>query len=243
MNTTALKTNPEREPIIDREFAERFLWAADRPMEYGVYFLFHDWWAQAPQAAIDGYMEELHAIEGAEAFLNARNIPEPIEVERLATCAPGTLGKGYYDFVVNNNLMEKFAVNYREFNENLHASGKLDRLPEDMSFMMVRGTQIHDFQHVLTGYDSSPLGELKLAAFYLAQLRFPYHAMRMAVTLAHAAFVNPKITVDAMDAIVEGWHSGRQSGNINFAPWEEYLDTPVADLRAQFGIRSDAIAA
>ncbi|MEM7097827.1 MAG: Coq4 family protein [Pseudomonadota bacterium] len=229
----------KKEPIIDRDFAERFLWAADRPMEYGVYFLFHDWWAEAPQRTIDAYMQELHAIEGAREFLAARNIPEPIEVERLASCAEGTLGKGYYDFVVENNLMDKFAVNYREFNKKLHASGKLDRLPEDMSYMMVRGTQIHDFQHVLTGFDSSPLGELKLAAFYLAQLRFPYHAMRMAVTFAHAAFVNPTMTVDAMDAVVEGWSSGRQSGNINFAPWEDYLDTPVAQLRDEFGIQTE----
>ena len=231
MNTTTAKP-----PIVDRDFAERFLWAVDRPMEYGVYFLFHDWWAEAPEEAIEGYMRELHAIPGASEFLAERHIPEPIEVERLAKCAPGTLGKGYYDFVVDNGLEAKFAVNYRAFNEKLHESGKLDRLPEDMGYMMVRGTQIHDFQHVLAGYDSSPYGELSLAAFYLAQLRFPYHAMRMAVTFGHLAFVNPEITVDAMDAIVDGWSRGRASGNINFARWEDELDTPVEELRERFNI-------
>ena len=231
-------TNSPKPPIVDREFAERFLWAVDRPMEYGVYFLFHDWWQEAPQAAIDAYMEELHAIEGAQDFLSQKHIPAPIEVERLAQCAPGTLGKGYYDFVVENHLEAKFAVNYREFNQQLHASGQLDRLPEDMSYMMVRGTQIHDFQHVLTGFDSTPHGELQLAAFYLAQLRFPYHAMRLAVTLAHTAFVNPGITVEAMDAIVEGWSKGRASGNLNFARWEDELDTPVSELRARFRIQT-----
>lgn len=230
----------QKDPIVDRDFAERFLWAVDRPMAYGVYYLFHDWWAGAPQRAIDSYMEQLQAIPGAREFLHEKHIPEPIEVERLASCAPGSLGKGYYDFVVDNNLMDKFAVNYRDFNEKLHESGKLDRLPEDMSYMMVRGTQIHDFQHVLTGFDSSPYGELKLAAFYLAQLRFPYHAMRMAVTFAHAAFVNPDITVDAMDAIVEGWSSGRASGNLNFAHWEEEIDTPVSELRERYCIRAAA---
>ena len=39
---------------VDREFAEKFMTAVDAPMEYGVYFLFHDWWAEAPQSAIDG---------------------------------------------------------------------------------------------------------------------------------------------------------------------------------------------
>ena len=228
---------PQKDPIVDRAFAERFMWAVDRPMEYGVYYLFHDWWAEAPQRAIDAYMEQLHAIPGATEFLREKQIPEPTEVERLEACEPGSLGRAYYDFVVDNNLIEKFAVNYRAFNETLQASGKLDRLPEDMSYMMVRGTQIHDFQHVLAGYDSSPYGELGLAAFYLAQLRFPYHAMRMAVTFAHAAFVNPDITVDAMDAIVDGWSRGRASGNINFAIWEDEIDTPVSELRERFDIQ------
>lgn len=227
----------QKDPIVDRDFVERFMWAVDRPMEYGVYFLFHDWWAEAPTKAIDAYMEQLHAIPGATEFLKEKDIPEPTEVARLEACEPGTLGKAYYDFVVENNLMEKFAVDYRAFNEKLHASGKLDRLPEDMSYMMVRGTQIHDYQHVLAGYDSTPYGELALAAFYLAQLRFPYHAMRMAVTFAHAAFVNPDITVDAMDAIVDGWSNGRASGNINFARWEDEIDTPLVDLRERFDIR------
>ena len=51
---------------------------------------------------------------------------------------------------------------------------------------MVCGTQLHDFLHVLTGYGATIPGELALAAHYLAQLRFPYHAIRLAVTLPRA---------------------------------------------------------
>ena len=128
-------------------------------------------------------------------------------------------------------------------NEKLHDSGKLDRLPPELSFMMVRGFQVHDFHHVLAGYDSSPLGELSIAAFYLAQLRFPYHAMRMAVTTAHMAYLSPSITVDAMDAIVDGWAYGRSAKNINFERWEDELDTPLETLRARFGLRTQRAAA
>ena len=227
-----------KDPIVDRNFAERFLRAVDRPLDYGVYFLFHDWWAQAPSHAIDAYVAELRSIPDARAFLDERFIAEPISLERLALCEPSTLGRGYRDFVVENQLEHNLATNYHQFNADLHTSGKLDRLPEDMSYMMVRGFQIHDIQHVLTGYDSSPYGELALAAFYLAQLRFPYHAMRMAVTLGHAAFVNPAITVDAMDAICDGWARGRASGNINFVRWEEELDTPLDSLRRDFHLAS-----
>ncbi len=48
--------------------------------------------------------------------------------------------------------------------------------------MIIRGFQIHDFQHLWTGSDSDSFGELALAAFYLAQRRFPDHAMRMNLT-------------------------------------------------------------
>ena len=225
-----------KQPIVDRAFAERFLTAVDRPMDYGVYFLFHDWFAEASQEAIDAYQAELDGIPGAREFIAGNFISDPLSLDQLKACAPGTLGEGYLRFVVENNLEANLGKNYRQFNEELHASGKLERLPEDMSYMMIRGFQIHDFQHVLTDIDSSPLGELKLAAFYLAQLRFPYHAMRMAVTLGHAAFVNPSITVPAMDAIVEGWYRGRQSGNLNFAIWEDHLDTPLEALREEHNI-------
>ena len=223
-------------PKVDRAFAEKFLQAVDDPFDYHVYFLFHEWFEEAPQAAIDEYLAELASLDGARSCIDEGFISEPLSLDRLGKCAPGTLGHAYRRFIVANDLEVNLGRNYREFNEQLHASGKLDRLPSDMSFMMVRGFQIHDFLHVLTGYDSSPLGELKLAAFYLAQLRFPYHAMRLAITLGHAAFIKPSITVPAMDAIVDGWAYGRRAQNLNFARWEDELDTPLATLRARFGL-------
>ena len=222
---------------IDRTFAEKFLQSVDTPLEYGVYFLFHEWWNDAPQSAIDAYVTDLHNIPGAQEAIEAAYLPEPLALERLARCAPGTLGHGYHKFIVDNQLEANLARNYHTFNEELQASGKLNRLPADLSYMMLRGFQIHDFLHVLTGCDASPLGELKLAAFYLAQLRFPYHAMRMAVTTAHMAFLQPEIITPAMDAIAEGWMYGRTAPNLNFERWEDFLDTPLDSLREQIGLQ------
>ena len=230
-------------PVVNRDFAEKFLQSVDTPMEYGVYFLFHEWWAEAPQQAIDEYQAEIASIPEARAFIDQGFISEPLSLERLARCAPGTLGHGYHQFIVENQLEANLGRNYRKFNEELHASGKLDRLPADMSYMMIRGFQIHDFLHVLAGYDSSPLGELSLAAFYLAQLRFPYHAMRMAVTTAHMAYLKPSMTVAAMDAIVDGWAYGRRAKNLNFEIWENELDTPINVLRGRFNLDQTRAAA
>jgi ubiquinone biosynthesis protein Coq4 len=80
------------------------------------------------------------------------------------------------------------------------------------------------------------MGELAQAAFHFAQLRFPYHAMRMAVTTAHMAFLRPDLSVDAMDAIVEGWTCGRACKNLHFTRWEDEIDVPLSDLRAAWGL-------
>jgi len=229
--------------IIDRDFAAKFLVAADAPLDYGVYLLFHEWWAEAPQEAIEAYSRELASIPEAAPLLASRFIAEPLSLERLAECAPGTLGHAYRRFVIDNGLEQNLGRNYRKFNEELTASGKLDRLPPDLSYMMVRGFQIHDFLHVLTGYEATNWGELALAAFYLAQLRFPYHAMRVAVTTAHMAFVRPGLIVDAMDAFVDGWSFGRSASNLNFERWEDELDTPLEVLRARMKLNRTRMAA
>ncbi len=230
-------------PTVDRDFAEKFLQAIDDPMNYHVYLLFHDWWEKAPASAIDAYLSELATLDGARECIDEGYISEPLSLERLAECAPGTLGHGYAEFIVSNKLEANLGKNYRTFNEELHASGKLNRLPADMSYMMVRGFQIHDFLHVLTGYSSAPLGELSLAAFYLAQLRFPYHAMRLAVTLGHTAYIKPELTVPVMDAVVDGWAYGRAAQNLNFARWEEEIDTPLTVLQDRFGLHQQRQAA
>ena len=196
-----------------------------------------------PQQAIEAYSRELASIPEAGPLLASRYISEPLSLDRLAECAPGTLGHAYRRFILDNKLEQNLGRNYRKFNEELTTSGKLDRLPPDLSYMMVRGFQIHDFLHVLTGYEATNWGELALAAFYLAQLRFPYHAMRVAVTTAHMAFVRPGLIVDAMDAFVDGWSYGRTARNLNFERWEDELDTPLEVLRARMNLNRVGLAA
>ena len=228
---------------IDETFAGNFLKSVNAPLEYGVYHLFHDWWAEAPQEAIDAYSRELASIPEAKPLLEARYISEPLSLEQLAGCASGTLGHAYRAFILENRLEQNLGRNYRLFNEELSRSGKLDRLPDDLSYMMVRGFQIHDFLHVLTGYEATHYGELALAAFYLAQLRFPYHAMRVAVTTAHMAFLRPGMIVEAMDAFVDGWSYGRSARNLNFERWEDELHTPLESLRVRMNLVRQAQAA
>ncbi len=223
------------ETIIDRAFAEKFLRSIERPFDYPVYLLFHDFWAEAPSTAIEEYAAGLVEVDGAPEFLAERYLPDSVGLDDVADCAPDTLGATYRSFIVDNGLEANLARNYHDFHAELSESGALDRLPPDLAYMIVRGFQIHDFMHVVTDHRPNIPGELGMAAFHFAQLQFPYHAMRLAVTTAHIAYVSPKDIITAMDALAAGWTMGRTWENLHFVRWEDELDTPLDDLRARFG--------
>lgn len=230
------QTHAAKPAIVDRSFAEKFLWAVDRPLEYSVYQMIHEWWSVAPQAAIDDYAAELAGLEGAAAFLAHRFLADPLVLDDLGACPPGSLGAAYHSFIVDHDLNANLLVNYKAFHEKQDKAGKLDRLPDDMKYMSVRLSQIHDFAHVIAGFTPDPAGEIKMAAFHLAQLRYPYHSMRLAVTTAHFAFVRPRYMETLMDAMSIGWVMGRKAKNLHFMRWEEELETPLADIRHRLGI-------
>lgn len=226
----------EKPPIVDRDFAEKFLWAVDRPMEYSVYQMIHEWWSVAPQSAIDDYSAELAGIAGASEFLPERFISNPITLEELGECEQGSLGLAYRSFIVDNGLDANLLVNYKQFHARQEEAGKLDRLPDDLSYVSLRLSQIHDFAHTIAGFAPDPAGEIKMAAFHLAQLRYPYHSMRLAVTAAHVAFVSPRHMEAMMDAMSIGWIMGRRAKNLHFTRWEDQINRPLDDIRSELGI-------
>ncbi len=234
MTQTAEAVKP---PIVDRDFAEKFLWAVDRPLEYSVYQMIHEWWSIAPEGAIEAYAAQLTSMEGASEFLPHRYLSDPFDIEDLGRQAEGTLGKAYHSFIVDNGLDANLLVNYKDAHAKLKdSSSKLDRLPDDLDYMSVRLSQIHDFAHTIAGFSPDPVGEIKMAAFHLAQLRYPYHSMRLAVVASHIAFVSPAFMEAAYDAMSIGWLMGRSAKNLHFTRWEDELETPLEDIRARLNI-------
>ncbi len=222
-------------PVVERDFAETFLRNVDDPIKTHVMGMFHDWWEVAPQSAIDQYVELFHSVPGSDLFLAERHLPEPISLDRLADHAEGTLGHAYRSFIVDNGLAANLATNYRKLHESLGADGKLDRMPDDLRYLVVRGFMIHDFIHTITDNAPDIRGELVVAGFHYAQIRFPYHAFRVAVTTSHVAMVNPSGIPMVMDAFAEGWTTGQTWQNLHFTKWEDQLDRSLVDIRAEFG--------
>lgn len=228
-------TDPtEYEPVIDREIGELFLRNADDPLRTHVMGLVHEWWESAPQSAIDQYADNLRALPGADAFLAERYLPPLITLDDLARCPEGSLGDAYRHWIVDNGLEPNLTQKQHRYFFGLLESGRLDRMPDDVRYAFVRGYMLHDLLHTITGFGPDVVGELSMAGFHAAQLRSNYHSMRIAVTMAHVAFVNPRYTATAMEAITTGWQMGQNWRNLHFVQWEEQLDRPLDDIRRAF---------
>lgn len=226
---------------LDRGFAEKLLATFDDPDRHGVHLLFNEWWRHAPESVKRKYLADFEAVPEQRAFLADGHFADPVDLEGLASLPHGTLGRGYRDFIVANGLEKNIAIHYRTLHGAMKASGALDGMPDAFQYAVLRGFQIHDYLHVLTGYDSSPRGELALQAFCLAQIRFPYFGMWMSVVCTRMTFLDPDAIRPVMDAISAGWSSGRHVANLQFGRWEERVAEPLADLRRELGIPRDGL--
>jgi ubiquinone biosynthesis protein COQ4 len=221
---------------LDREFAAGLLKTFDDPGQHGVHLLFNEWWQFAPSEVIDKYVEDFRQVPQQQAFLEEHYFSEPLDLDVLGRLPTGSVGRAYHDFIVLNGLEKNIAVNYRQFHDSLATSGQLDRLPEELRYAIIRGFQIHDLLHVMTGYEATPRGEIALQAFCLAQLRFPYFAMWMSVVTTRMTFLDPDSIVPIMDAITDGWKFGRAARNIQVLKLEQMVERPLLDVQQELGL-------
>lgn len=124
-----------------------------------------------------------------------------------------TLGHLYAQHVIDNGLNRTIASDYRVAHERLEAEGKLAGMPNEVRYSIVRGFQIHDYFHVLTGYATDGRGEMALQAFTLAQRQLPYASLWMATLTSQMTFLHPDMTSAVMDSISDG--GGAQTGAMN----------------------------
>ena len=229
--------------MITETFARRLLTTINQTDANPVHLLFNQWWDEAPEQVKGDYVEIFMGDPEYRGWFEEGHYSEPLDLDELQSLPGGTLGNTYARWIVDNGLTAQIALDYRSFHRMLKASGQLDGMPEPMKFAVLRGFQVHDFLHVMSGYDSSGSGEIALQAFSLAQLQFPYFGMWMSVVTAQMTFLQPKNIVGLMDAISDGWQFGRSAGNLNVQPWESLLDEPVSDLRERFGVELSPLAA
>ncbi len=229
--------------MLNEKFGEKFLTTVNRTGDNPVHLLFNQWWNEAPEDVKQKYLDIFLGDPVYAQWYDARHYADPVDFEALSRLPDGTLGRRYHDWIVDNGLTAQIATNYADFHTMLKASGALDGMPDEMQFAVLRGFQVHDILHVLTGYDSSGQGEIALQAFSLAQLQFPYFGMWMATVTAQMTFNDPNMIVPLMDAITDGWQFGKTSPHLMAQPLEEMFDQPLDEVRERFGITPSPMAA
>ena len=106
----------------------------------------------------------------------------------------------------------------------------------DIDYVMMRIRQTHDVWHVVTGFDTHPLGEIAIKAVELAQTHRPMAAAICAGGVFRYMLKQPDEFGDCLDSIVAGYQMGLQSKSLLSMKWEDLWDRKIDDLRERLGV-------
>lgn len=107
--------------------------------------------------------------------------------------------------------------------------------------LALRYTTTHDLVHVLTGFSTTPAGELGVLAFMIGQ-GFGSRRSLLWFSALFSALTMPLHTPGMWHNIRVGLKMAREAGPVLEAPLEELLAVPLAEARARLGLRADTIA-
>ena len=179
--------------------------------------------------ALEGFDALALANPIADEMLKSRYLSPTPDVAYLATLPDGSLGKAFERYLTENGL-DANLLRESAFIEAHRARG------EDVGYLAERGFQLHDLFHVLTGFDTTPLGEVRVVSFTVAQTPAPYPAMIIASRPLQMVLYKPELLPAVMDAITEGWALGRRAKPLIDVRWEEFWERPLAELRREYAL-------
>ena len=177
--------------------------------------------------ALVGFDTMAMANPDTPAMLEDRYLSPVPDVAHLATLPPGTLGKEFARYLDENGLDANL------LRESAFISAHRER-GDDVGYLAERGFQLHDLFHVLTGFDTTPLGEVRVVSFTVAQSPAPYPAMIIASRPLQMVLYKPELLPVVMDAIAEGWALGRRAKSLLPVHWEDHWERPLDQLRTEY---------
>ncbi|MCC5639087.1 ubiquinone biosynthesis protein [Nostoc sp. CHAB 5844] len=107
----------------------------------------------------------------------------------------------------------------------------------DTSYVENRWQQTHDIWHIITGFDTSQIGEIGLQAFYLAQFQLPLASLLIANALIAVTVWQPQTLSLLLMAIARGWEMGKNAKPLIAQKWEEAWEKPVAVWRKELNVQ------
>lgn len=157
----------------------------------------------------------------ARSALQNRITLGDIDLQTLHRLSPHTFGYAYAEHMLGNGLQPI----------KLPVSG------DDGNYIIAHLTETHDIWHIITGFDTTMVGEIKLQAFVTAQLRFSRFSLTMlAKNMLKTAIDAVELTEERLDAISCGWRMGKQARPLFGVQWNTLWDMPLEQLRIEFNI-------
>jgi ubiquinone biosynthesis protein Coq4 len=107
----------------------------------------------------------------------------------------------------------------------------------ETSYVENRWRQTHDIWHIITGFDTSEIGEIGLQAFYLAQFQLPLASLLIANALISVTIWQPQTLSVLLKAIARGWEMGKNAKPLIAQKWEEAWEKPVEIWRKELNVQ------
>ncbi len=162
---------------------------------------------RSPEARIAHFLQRVDQVSEILGI----NVPPIVELPHLQSLPPGTLGRALADFL-NQNDLKPFTTGPRR-------------------------KQLHDSIHVLTGYDTDPIGEVEVQAFLLGA---KFHVAQILLGLGLLKMVSAQ-SCDRPNPIgqriVRAYQRG-QASTFDVDSWqpEHQWQLSIEQVRAMFGI-------
>ncbi|MEA5509988.1 Coq4 family protein [Crocosphaera sp. UHCC 0190] len=102
----------------------------------------------------------------------------------------------------------------------------------DYQYLTAHLTETHDIWHVVTGSNTDILGEIRLEAFYVAQLYVSrFWLALLAKNLLKAVVYDIELGGQYLEAISEGWTLAKQTKPLFGIDWNQLWETPLDEIR------------
>ena len=147
--------------------------------------------------------------------------------KRLSVMPEGSIGHTYYRFIHGQNLSADGLVASSQGSRNYQGFSADERWTGD------RLRDIHDLQHVLTGYGRDPIGELGLLSFMTTQV--PNRGINFIIKMAKRKYQQEIPALDINALVLEGQKLGQQAAWMPAIRWEERLTESLEEVRAELG--------
>lgn len=161
---------------------------------------------------------------GVPEFLAMYEMPRT-QIEVVAACDEGSLGRVFHDLIVDNG----YDLEVLDPDSIADYEPALDRVNR-------RILQTHEIWHLIAGYSTSPMHEVAISGFQLAQFGHPYSRDFLAAAFLFAFFQAPALAPVFLQVTFEGWRHGRSTRPLLTVDWHERWSDRIEDLRREFAV-------